>query len=71
MSSTAKKRMNFDLNSEVDALLEGVAKKLNVSKSEVIRKSVKLMDIAVTTAENGGSVQIKDKDGNPHSIVIL
>lgn len=71
VSKETKRRLNCEISGDIDEMLEGIAKRLNVSKTEVIKKGVRLMDLAVTASEKGEALQVKDKQGNSQNIMFL
>lgn len=55
-------RLSLAVSPELDALLEDLAKKTRSSKSEVLRKAIVLMGVAVTAKEEGKKFGVADQD---------
>jgi predicted transcriptional regulator len=57
-----KVRLSLDLSPQVNATLEGLAEKLGGTKSDVLRKAIALMEVAVDARERGQQLGIANRD---------
>ena len=60
--AVSKLRVSIDISPELYAKLQGLARDVRGTKSDVIRKSLALMDVAVQARKNGKRIGIADKD---------
>lgn len=51
-------RLSLDVSSELNELLEEVASKTHSSKSDALRKSILLLDVAVREKSNGNHLGV-------------
>jgi predicted transcriptional regulator len=65
-----KVRFNLDLSPETDSLLEDLAEQMGGTKSEVLRKAIALMKIAVEARCEGRKFGIAEAD-QPLAIEII
>jgi predicted transcriptional regulator len=56
-----KIRVSIDISPELYAKLQGLSRDIRGTKSDVIRKSLALMDVAVQARKNGKKIGIADK----------
>src|SRR5919199_4904479 len=62
-----KIRLSLDVSPELYALLESIAERTDESKSDVLRKAIVLMDVAVKASQEGKRLLVQDppqKDGH-------
>jgi Arc/MetJ-type ribon-helix-helix transcriptional regulator len=65
-------RMNFDVSPELDAVIEKLVKLTgSTSKSEVLRRAIALMEVAVEAKQEGKKIVIAQKDRTPIVEVII
>jgi predicted transcriptional regulator len=57
-----KVRLNLDVSQELDLLLSELATKINGTKSDVLRKAIVLMEVAVRAKDHGQKLGLIDKD---------
>jgi len=57
-----KVRLSLDISVEANALLEQLAEQIGGTKSEVLRKAIALMEVAVEAKRQGKKFGIADKD---------
>ena len=57
-------RLSLDVSPGLNDLLERLAGETHSTKSEVLRKAIALMEVAVEAAEKGQKLGILDKDRN-------
>ena len=55
-------RLSLDVSPELNNMIDEMAEKTNSSKSDVLRKSIVLLKIAVQENEKGNNLAIVDKD---------
>lgn len=55
-------KLSLELSEEVNAKLEAFARKAHTSKSEVLRRSLGLYDIAAEAKDDGLKLGLLDKD---------
>ncbi len=55
-----KIRVSLDISPELYAKLQGLAQDIRGTKSDVLRKSLALMDVAVQARKNGKKIGIAD-----------
>jgi predicted transcriptional regulator len=60
--STDKVRLSLDVSPELNQTLEELATKIHGSKSDVLRKAIVLMELAVEAKEKQQKLGIVDKD---------
>lgn len=58
-----KVRLSLDVSPELNDLLDTLAHKTHSSKSEVLRKSIALMELAVIAKEQGHTIGVAEKGG--------
>jgi predicted transcriptional regulator len=58
-----KVRLSLDVSTELNKTLEELAEKTSGSKSDVLRKAIALMEVAVEAKEHGQNVGVVDKKG--------
>lgn len=63
-------RLSLNLSPETDILLESLCEQGNMTKSELFRKSVALMEIALNYKKKGDKLAILDKDDKKISEII-
>jgi hypothetical protein len=56
-----KVRLSLDVSPELNDLLERLAEETHSTKSEVLRKAIALMHVAVDAKEHGQKVYISDQ----------
>jgi hypothetical protein len=59
-----KIRLSLDVSPELNDLLEELAKDIDGNKSDVLRKAITLMDVAVQANKNNRKLLIADSDVN-------
>lgn len=57
-----KVRLSLDISAELNALLEQLASTTGGTKSDVLRKAIALMEVAVEAKRQGKKFGIADKD---------
>jgi predicted transcriptional regulator len=57
-----KVRLSLDISPELNALLESLAVTTGGTKSEVLRKAIALMEVAVDAKRRGLKLGLADKD---------
>lgn len=57
-----KIRLSLDISPEANALLEELAEKIGGTKSEVLRKAIALMEVAVEAKRQGKKFGIAEKE---------
>ena len=55
-------RLNLEVSPQVDEVLEALASKMHGSKSDVLRKAIALMEVAVRAKEEGKRFGIAEPD---------
>lgn len=55
-------RLSLDVSPELNSVLDEMAEKTHSSKSEILRKSIALMEVAVQEKEKGNHLGIVSKD---------
>ena len=60
-----KIRLSLDVSHELNELLDTLAYKTHSSKSEVLRKAIALMELAVIAKEQGQTIGVAEKGGVP------
>lgn len=55
-------RLSLDVSPELNSVLDEMAEKTHSSKSEVLRKSIALMEVAVQEKERGNHLGVVNKD---------
>jgi predicted transcriptional regulator len=61
-SERGKVRLSLDISSELNSLLEELAASIGGTKSEVLRKAIALMQVAVEAKKQGKKFGIAEKD---------
>lgn len=56
-----KVRLSLDVSPELNSLLESLATRTGGTKSDVLRKAIALMDVAVDAKEGGKRLLLVDK----------
>lgn len=59
-----KIRLSLDVSPELDNLLKSLAEEIDGSKSDVLRKAIALMDVAVQANKEHRKLLIADRDVN-------
>lgn len=59
---TRKIRLSFDVSEEANELIEKLAEAIGGTKSDVLRKAVSLMEIALEGKKRGLKLGLADKD---------
>lgn len=54
----ASVRLSLDVSSELNTMLDEMAEKTHSSKSELLRKSIVLMEVAVREKEKGNHLSV-------------
>lgn len=54
-------RLSLDVSPELNQLLEELARETDSSKSDVLRKAIALMDVAVEAKEQGKKLYVSDR----------
>lgn len=57
-----KVRLSLDISPELNALLESLAAKTGGTKSDVLRKAIALMEVAVDAKRRGLKLGLAEKD---------
>jgi hypothetical protein len=57
----AKVRLSLDVSPELNDLLEELARETHATKSEVLRKAIALMDVAVEAKGHGQKLYVSDQ----------
>lgn len=69
---TSKKvRLSLEVSSELNELLERLARETGSTKSEVLRKAIALIDVAVEAKEQGQRLYVSDQPPAGHSREIV
>jgi predicted transcriptional regulator len=63
-------RLSLDVSDEVNDVLESLASKMHGTKSDVLRKAIALMQVAVTAKEEGKKFGVADSDNTLTTEVI-
>jgi predicted transcriptional regulator len=58
-----KVRLSLDVSPELNDLLDTLAYKTHSSKSDVLRKAIALMEVAVLAKEQGQTIGVAEKGG--------
>jgi hypothetical protein len=58
-----KVRLSLDVSAELNDLLDSLAYKTHGSKSDVLRKAIALMEVAVIAKEHGQTIGVAEKGG--------
>jgi predicted transcriptional regulator len=53
-------RLTFDVSAELNEMLEKLAEQTSATKSEVLRKAIALMDVAVDAKSKGQKIVLAD-----------
>jgi hypothetical protein len=64
VTERAKVRLSLDVSTELNDLLEELAYKTHSSKSDVLRKAIALMELAVIAKEQGRTIGVAEKGGS-------
>jgi predicted transcriptional regulator len=59
---SGKIRLSFDVSEEANELIERLAKDIGGTKSDVLRKAVSLMEIAIDGKKRGLKLGLADKE---------
>ncbi|MEH2352631.1 MULTISPECIES: ribbon-helix-helix protein, CopG family [unclassified Nostoc] len=59
---SSKIRLSLDVSSELNETITQLAKKSGGSKSDILRKAIALMEVAVDAKERGEKVALLNKD---------
>ena len=62
MATANRTRLTFDVSSELNEMLEKLAEQTSATKSEVLRKAIALMDVAVDAKSKGQKIVLADND---------
>jgi predicted transcriptional regulator len=62
MSTNNKVRITVDISPALYAKLDELAEKTHTTKSDVLRKAIGLMDVAMEAKEQGKKIGIAEKD---------
>ena len=62
LEEKGKIRLSLDISPEANALLESLASSIGGTKSEVLRKGIALMQIAIDAKRQGKKFGIAEKD---------
>jgi putative heme iron utilization protein len=64
--STAKKkvRLSLDVSPELDAKLDAMAEHLGVTKADVLRRSIAMMEVAIDGKRTGRRLGLVGKGGH-------
>ena len=57
-----KIRLSLDISPEANSLLEELAEKIGTTKSEVLRKAIVLMEVAIEAKRQGKKFGIAERD---------
>lgn len=60
MANNNRTRLTFDVSSELNEMLERLAAQTSATKSEVLRKAIALMDVAVDAKTKGQKIVLAD-----------
>jgi predicted transcriptional regulator len=55
-------RLSLDVSPELNSILDKMAQKTHSSKSEVLRKSIALMEVAIQEKDKGNHLGVVGKD---------
>ncbi len=61
-SEKEKVRLSLDISTELDSLLEQLAAATGSTKSDILRKAIALMEVAVEAKRQGKKFGIAEKD---------
>ncbi len=56
-------RLSLDVSPELNRLIEDIADRTDGTKSDVLRRAIALMDVAVRASESGKKVGVAEADG--------
>jgi putative heme iron utilization protein len=65
-----KKKISFELSPEADAILEAMATKLGTTKSDVLKKGLKLVEVAINANKQKRDLATVDVMGNVYERII-
>ena len=65
------KKVLFNLTDEQHTQLEGLAKKMGVSKSEALRRSIAIYQFVKDAEEEGAEIRKRSKDGEETVVQVL
>lgn len=69
MDNPKKIRLSLDISPDLNATLERLAQESHTSKSEVLRKAIALIDVAIDAKEQNQKLGVfENKDAQPHLI---
>jgi hypothetical protein len=63
-------RMNLEMSPLVRTKLEVMSEKMDESLSQVLRRSVSILDLLLTETSKGGTIIIRSADGVEKQVVI-
>lgn len=62
MNNISRVRLSLDVSSDLNQLLENMAQRSRSSISDVLRKSIVLMEVALAEKEKGNHLSVVSKD---------
>ena len=68
--STGKVRLSLELTQEMNNVLERLSEATGSNKSEILRKAINIMEVAVTAKDHGEKLGIVDKDENLKTLIV-
>ena len=71
MTKPQKKKLTVEFNEDLVDALDRIASRQGVSKADVLRRAVGLMDYFGTVAEKGEKVAIVDADNNIQREIVM
>ncbi len=67
---TGKVRLSLELTPEMNNVLERLSEATGSNKSEILRKAINIMEVAVTAKEHGEKLGVVDKDDNLKTLIV-
>ncbi|HVV51884.1 MAG TPA: ribbon-helix-helix protein, CopG family [Polyangia bacterium] len=61
MAAAEKIRLTLDVSQELNRTLEDLAEKTGSTKSDLLRRAIALMEVAVDAKQNGQNLALSDK----------
>jgi predicted transcriptional regulator len=61
MAAAEKIRLTLDVSQELNRTLEDLAERTGSTKSDLLRRAIALMEVAVDAKQNGQNLSLSDK----------
>ena len=68
--SIGKVRLSLELTQEMNNVLERLSEATGSNKSEILRKAINIMEVAVTAKDHGDKLGVVDKDENLKTLIV-